>query len=213
MAGLLLALPIQNGHAAPVNFEEYKQLSAKEQDALFEDLDNPRHFTFLEWNRRLALGEAEWKIKEQKRLIGKKGLTPLLSFFNDYQHLQESFLQQDFERKVAVGMSATEQSAEFKTLGEKLKALGILYHDAVPVVATLAKTNETLILTKTAHDLTVKWDKERLLGGKWLITREDISAINQDAQNILNQLDKLPIITPQEEQTELDALPLEDPSK
>lgn len=204
---LAIILTIGSLYGEPATFEEFKQLPRAEQDALFNDHNHSPTPTLLRWRQRLGMSDLAWQYTQEEQLCRQKGFGDLPSFIIDYQHLVEAFLRRDYARKQADGMSSAEKQIALAHYREVAKSVYTIYEDNLPLLAALVPTKEALSLNEESHAIDVRWQKRWPVGTKWTILRKDMATVDQQAQTILNQLRKLPQMTPEQVKAAMDALP------
>ena len=210
---LLLFLSVQRLCADARTFAEFKALPVRERDNLVAaSEDGYWHWKYLSWWLRLYLGEDAWQRKEQDRLADQNGYGVLGSLFSYYQHLQDSFMHQERDRKKAAGMSAEERTIETTRFNARAQAAVQSYQDALPLIASSAPTEEARTLAKQADGIFNLWTIHYPSNAVWVITPADMAAIDQQAQQVMARLKSLPKLTPEQVQAAIEALPDENPS-
>ena len=202
--------PVYGG--LPTTYEEFTRVPQAEREDLVTDESSPAHLKRLNWWIRLRDGEEAWQVKQQDRIASNNHYYDLINVFNHYQHLRESFLSQDWQRKKAVGIPPKDRDRESTQIKAEEEATSRIYIDGVAILAALAPTPTTRAFNEKTGLLSDDWQKSYPDGTDWVITRQDMDRINAQMQEFRAELATLPKLSPKEVQAAIDALPDEEPS-
>lgn len=104
-------------------------------------------------------------------------------------------------------LSQEEKSRIHATLMGKMGWKDSVYRTELALLATVAATPEALNLKSEAEKLVTKWDERFPNVPDLIVTREDLEGFEQEIKPIMDQLKRLPRLTPKQLQEEIATLP------
>ena len=209
ICSLWLGLAVQAVAGPPTTFEEFKQLPPAQRDALMADAlskvyDDPPNLKLKDWWVRQHMSEKEWQWDQQRRLIDHNDYYGLSNFFNEYQSLRQSCLMHEAAALKAKGLPPSELAEALTRLGKLGEGDSDIYVNIVPLLASVAPGAEAKALNERAQQM-VSGLYDRYPTGA--ITRQAVTELDKRAQEMLEQVKKLPKLTAEQEQAAIDALP------
>ena len=195
---------------APITFEEFKKLSGVDREKMVHESSGDLSEKLQRWNYRIQKGETAWQMMQLERLIHKKGINGLLRLIS----MQGTFEQECFSKLMSPdansGVSHKDLIVKYQSLSKEMDRDGTVYAENRLLFASLIPSPEASALAKKADIIQTGWQNRYKLDK---VTREGIKTLNAQVDEIVGEAKKLPRVTPEQLQAEIDALPEEDPHK
>jgi hypothetical protein len=202
--------------AAPVSIEEFeKNTNEDERLKLIQQAPSGEREELQKINLHMVLleqfgGEAELKAARETQVSRARGLGWLEDLFIAETGLCDQYLvavvNKDRDKS---GRIPADRGPEVITLMNKVEALR---RDRQPsihsLVFNLAPSPEAIELAKEAEELYDEWSKKYNLDGTHMdrpaITKEQLTEVDKQVDQIFAKMQKLPKLTPDQAQKELD---------
>ena len=105
------------------------------------------------------------------------------------------------------GLSLAEMKKNALVLLEQYPWINTVYRKEIALIASVAPTPEAFKLQREAESFVSKWDDHFPIAPQAVVTREDLEKFDQESKPIMEQLIRLPKLTPKQLEEEIAALP------
>lgn len=156
-------------------------------------------------------GKDGYQDHERARVVGQKGLSPILYLFQ---------LQDELFRVYTTGLISNrerEHASEEELLALEKRAaahtaawIALFYKKIVPLAIAVAPSDQTVALEEKASDTYAQFAR-RFPGGIYdSASQKDVELVDKVCEEITSQLQSLPQLSPRDIQAEFDSLPREE---
>lgn len=207
--GIILTLACAD--AAPsISLQKFEKLNEDEREqAILKAPANEKeellkahiHISLLEQFR----GEKGLSYKKELAATQKRGFLAVEALFYTQYRYWASYNASLAEPSARVGMTVEEQQTLRASYAAMLKRRPVV-HD---LAFRLAASPAALILEKRIEALNTEWkDKlDLILSKKREVTKEELDEVDSQANEVFEELNKLPKLTPEQAQKEYDEFP------
>jgi hypothetical protein len=157
-------------------------------------------------------GEEGLKMEKERQVIDKKGLIYLEVFYEIQDNLWQGYLGTMILATRTSGMTPDKQAVLLKPLNEEADAIEASCGSVRQLLLAAAVSPEALKLAEHAETRVDELKKQYNLGqsGPRVPTKDQLADLDKEADQLLDQIKKLPVLTPEEVQKEYDDFPDED---
>ncbi len=199
----------------PVTIEQFKKMTWDEQLKAYEQAsseDKPEMKKILLHGYLLFKfgGEDGLKMKKENKSIEARGLIYLDLFYGTQLTLWECYITSTYTANEKAGMAKTKQKELYDHLEGMYDPIEKRYPVIHQLIFKLAPSPEALALAKKAEMLDKQIDKVYNFNQPTPIkpiTKGQLAEVDKQADQIYEELKKLPSLTPEQIQKEYDAIP------
>lgn len=211
---LLTLLAISKG-ADPISIDEFKKMKYPDQVKAFDAAPPEMKAKLLNIFAHSYLlqslgGEEQLKNEKETRIIEERGLLWLEMFYETQDDLWQVYAGAAISASQRSGMPLEKQAEVQKQLNEESDAINKQFHEVHQLVFRVAASPQALELAKKVETRVDEIRKTYNIGQatpQIPITKEQITDLDKEADQLLEEIKKLPRLTPAQAQKEYDAFP------
>jgi hypothetical protein len=215
---LLILLILPNAWAGDsISIDDFKKIKDPVEREKFIDQAPPEQRDELKKiDRHLRLvsslgGEAALKVVKEKAVERARGLVMLENVFATQTELWDGYMGDFLNANYKSIATHGQSSAEWNELKQERSLIGNrLFNVVHPLVFNLAPSPQALALEKKAESLNqYMWDNFPPSDSTKHITKEQLTEVDKQMDQIFEEMQKLPKLTPEQAQKEYDEFPEE----